>query len=125
MTAIKVSSSNQINKKTIEIKCPVAYTLYKIGGRWKARVINQLLSGPKRYNELRKSLSPITEKMLIQTLKELEIDGIISRKAFAVVPPHVEYDLTELGQELQPVLRAMVQWGLKHNKQENVKTDIL
>jgi DNA-binding HxlR family transcriptional regulator len=119
MTAIKISSSNQLNKKAIEIKCPVAYTLHKIGGRWKARVINQLIAGGKRYNELRKALSPITEKMLIQTLKELESDGIITRHAFDVIPPHVEYDLTELGHELKPVLMAMIQWGLKHNKKEN------
>lgn len=115
MTAIKTSSTNQINKKVIAIQCPVAFALNKIGGRWKPRIINGLLGGTKRYGELRKAIFPITEKMLIQSLKELEADGLIARVAKPVVPPHVEYSLTDCGKDLSPVLEAMKVWSFKYN----------
>ncbi|WP_299285024.1 helix-turn-helix domain-containing protein [uncultured Mucilaginibacter sp.] len=115
MTTIKVSSTNQINKRVIATKCPVTFTLHKIGGRWKPLIINCLLTGTKRYGELRKAIPAITEKMLIQNLKELEADELIIREAKPVVPPHVEYSLTECGEELRPVLLSMKQWAFKHN----------
>jgi len=115
MTDIKISSTNQSNKQAIAIKCPVAFTLNKIGGRWKPRIINCLLSGPKRYGELKRAIVPITEKMLIQSLKELEADNLIIRKAKAVVPPHVEYSLSECGMDLSPVLVSMKDWAFKYN----------
>lgn len=113
-TAIKASSTNQLNKKTVLAACPVTYTLGKIGSRWKPLLLYHLGSGTKRYNELRKALPGISEKMLIQQLRELEQDKLVKRKVMPVVPPHVEYSLTELGKEMGPILKAMAQWGLKH-----------
>lgn len=115
MTAIKNSSTNQLNKRTIATKCPVTFTLHKIGGRWKPLIINCLLTGTKRYGEIKKSIPNITEKMLIQNLKELVIDDIIYREAKPIVPPHVEYALTTSGRDLAPVLLSMKKWALKYN----------
>lgn len=115
MAAIKTSSTNQLNKRSIVTKCPVTFTLHKIGGRWKPLIINRLLTGTKRYGEIKKAIPGITEKMLIQSLKELEADEIIIREAKPVVPPHVEYSLSGAGEELRPVLLSMIQWALKHN----------
>ena len=115
MTRIKTSSTNQHNKQVINVRCPVTFILSKIGGRWKPLIINQLLSGPKRYGELKKAILPITEKMLIQSLKELEADKLIIRHAKPVVPPHVEYRLTDSGQDLSPVLLSMKEWSGKYN----------
>jgi DNA-binding HxlR family transcriptional regulator len=115
MTAIKISSTNQINKRVIVTECPVTFTLYKIGGRWKPLIINQLLYRAMRYGELKKAIPVITEKMLIQTLKELEADDIIIRKAKPVVPPHVEYSLTRCGKDLSPILLSMKEWAKKYN----------
>ncbi len=117
MTTIKDASTNQLNKRIVTTKCPVTFIIYKIGGRWKPLVIRQLFSGTKRYGELRKAIPAITEKMLIQTLKGLVADEIITRKAMPVVPPHVEYSLTDCGQELNPVISEMVKWALKYNTQ--------
>jgi DNA-binding HxlR family transcriptional regulator len=115
MTAVKVASTNQMNKQTIVTSCPVTFTLNKIGGRWKPLIIYNLLSGAKRYGELKKAIPPITEKMLIQHLKELEADQLIIRIARPVVPPHVEYSLSESGLELGPVLKSMCDWASKYN----------
>ncbi|AYD47357.1 winged helix-turn-helix transcriptional regulator [Arachidicoccus soli] len=115
MTAIKTSSTNQINKRVIVTKCPVTFTLHMIGGRWKPLIINCLLTGTKRYGEIRKAIPAISEKMLIQNLKELEADDLLIRNAKPVVPPHVEYRLSECGEELRPVLLSMKKWALKHN----------
>ena len=116
MPGIKETSTNQLNKRLVTTKCPVTFIAYKIGNRWKPLVIKELLSATKRYGELRRAVAGISEKMLIQTLKELEADGIITRTAIPVVPPHVEYSLTKCGQDLQPVLSEMVKWSLKYNK---------
>lgn len=115
MTAIKTSSTNQINKRVIVTKCPVTFTLHMIGGRWKPLIINCLLTGTKRYGEIRKAIPAISEKMLIQNLKELEADDLLIRNAKPVVPPHVEYRLSKYGEELRPVLLSMKKWALKHN----------
>ena len=115
MTAIKKSSTNQSNKRTIVTQCPVTFTLHKIGTRWKPLIINSLLTGTKRYGELKKAIPAITEKMLIQNLKELEADELIVREAKPVVPPHVEYRLSKSGEELRPILLAMKTWALNHN----------
>jgi len=74
-----------------------------------------MMSGTKRYGELKKALPAISEKMLIQNLKELEADEIVIRKALPVVPPHVEYSLSKSGEELGPVLLSMKKWAIKHN----------
>ncbi len=115
MAAIKISSTNQLNKRSINTKCPVTFTLAKFGGRWKPLIINRLLTGTRRYGELKRAIPAITEKMLIQNLKELEADNIIARVAKPVVPPFVEYSLTDCGQELAPVLESMKNWAFKYN----------
>jgi DNA-binding HxlR family transcriptional regulator len=113
-TAIKESSVNQLNKKEAISKCPVTRTLDKIGGRWKPIILHNLVNSTKRYNELRKEMPLISEKMLIQQLRELEKDNLIFRKVYPVVPPRVEYSLTEIGREMTPILNAMAVWGLKN-----------
>ncbi|MUT65938.1 helix-turn-helix domain-containing protein [Paenibacillus sp. NEAU-GSW1] len=93
--------------------CPVELTLNTIMGKWKALILWQLRKGAKRYNELRRSLPNITDKMLAQQLKELEGAGIVTRTVYPTIPPMVEYELAELGQEIQPILKLMQQWGMK------------
>lgn len=97
--------------------CPVETTLKIIGDKWKVLILRDLFSGTKRFNELKKSLTDVTQKMLTQQLRELENDGIIHREVYPVVPPKVEYSLTELGKTLKPVIDSMYDWGnyLKSN----------
>ncbi len=116
MTKIKETSTNQDNRKNSLTQCPVTYTLNKIGGRWKPIIIYNLLSGTRRYSELKKLIPAITEKMLIQHLKQLEADKLVHRKALPVIPPFVEYSLTDSGKELSTVLDAMVSWALKNRE---------
>jgi DNA-binding HxlR family transcriptional regulator len=116
MTKIKETSTNQDNRKNALTQCPVTYTLEKIGGRWKPIIIYNLMNGTKRYNELKKLIPAITEKMLIQHLKQLEADYLVQRKAKPVIPPFVEYSLTDSGRELRHVLDAMVGWALKNRE---------
>ncbi|WP_369127541.1 winged helix-turn-helix transcriptional regulator [Terrimonas pollutisoli] len=113
---IKETSTNNLNKKGILVQCPVTFTLNKIGGRWKPLILYNLISGKKRYSELKRCIPDITEKMLIQHLKELELDNLVSRESLPVVPPHVVYSLTKPGKEMEPILEAMAKWGLKNNK---------
>lgn len=115
MTAVKESSTNQLNKQNAITACPVSFTLTKIGGRWKPIIIYNLLDRGKRYGELKKAIPAITEKMLIQHLKELEADQLVERIAKPVIPPHVEYKLTEAGLALGPVMNSMVEWAMKYN----------
>ncbi len=109
----KTSSTNYSNELSMN-KCPVSFTLSLIGGRWKPLILWQLTSGTKRYNELRKGLPAISEKMLIQKLKELEVDGLVLRESKPVVPPHVVYDLSERGKTLRPILQSLANWGLEN-----------
>jgi DNA-binding HxlR family transcriptional regulator len=116
MTAIKESSTRNANKKIAVLTCPVTYIMNRIGGYWKPIILYQLMQGPKRYSELRKAIPPITEKMLIQHLKQMEADNLIIRQAKAVVPPFVIYSLSPSGQELQPVLQSMADWAVRDNE---------
>lgn len=116
MAAIKESSTIQLNKKMAILECPVTYIMNKIGGYWKPIILFHLLNGAKRYSELKKAIPPVTEKMLIQHLKQMESDGLVNRKAKPVVPPYVEYSLTRSGEELRPVLEAMARWAIKDSK---------
>lgn len=112
MTQIKQSSTIQENKKVALGACPVTYVMGKIGGHWKPIILYHLLSGSKRYSELRKAIPAVTEKMLIQHLKQLETDQLVIREAKPVVPPFVTYRLSDSGRALQPVLQAMANWAL-------------
>lgn len=121
MRDIKESSTNNGNRKHIVVACPVSFTLEKVGGRWKPLILWNLRQGKKRYSDLRKAIPPITEKMLIQHLKQLEADQLVTRTVIEVMPPHVEYDLTESAVELLPALDTLAQWGLRHNIPEPEK----
>lgn len=116
MAKIKESSTIQLNKQTVFKLCPVTFVMEKIGGYWKPIILFHLLSGSKRYSELKKAMPHITEKMLIQHLKQLETDELIARKAMPVVPPHVTYSLTKSGIALRPVLYAMANWAIQEGK---------
>jgi DNA-binding HxlR family transcriptional regulator len=94
--------------------CHVETTLAVIGGRWKVLILEQLLGGTKRFNQLHRALAGITHKTLTQQLREMEADGIIDRKVYAQIPPKVEYSLTALGETLKPVLMAMHNWAARN-----------
>jgi DNA-binding HxlR family transcriptional regulator len=119
MYTVKETSTHQINKASATGGCPVSYTLTKIGGRWKPLIIFQLSNGPLRYSVLKKAIPNISEKMLIQNLRELEIDNLIIREVKPVVPPHVTYSLTAPGEALKPMFDSMAHWGLIYSKSEN------
>lgn len=94
--------------------CPVEYTASIIGNKWKVLILRDLITDTKRYNELNRSVVGISAKVLTQNLKDLERDGIIKRKVYPVVPPKVEYSLTEKGMELKGVLDMMREFGIKY-----------
>jgi DNA-binding HxlR family transcriptional regulator len=96
--------------------CPVETTLRVIGGRWKVLVLHHLMDGTKRFAELHRALSGISHRTLTKQLRELEADGIISRKMYPQVPPKVEYSITPLGRKLAPVLYAMHDWGAEFDQ---------
>src|SRR5258708_38879741 len=106
MAAIKEHATIQENKQFIQENCPVTFPLGKMGGRWKPLILFRLRT-TLRYGQLKKSIYGITEKMLIQQLREPEADGLVSRETKPLVPPHVEYSLTPLGESLAPVLDEM------------------
>lgn len=100
------------------VTCPVETTLQLISSRWKVLIIRDLLHGTKRFGELRKSVGPVTQKVLTAHLRAMEQDGLLTRKVYAEVPPRVEYTLTELGYSLAPVLRSMAAWGCEYQQRE-------
>ena len=91
--------------------CGVETTLSAIEGRWKPRILFQLLTGTKRFSELKRRLPGVTQRMLTLHLRELERDGLVHRKVYREVPPKVEYSLTAMGCSLEPLLRFMSEWG--------------
>lgn len=100
------------------LTCEVESTIKVIGGRWKVLIIRELMT-VKRFGELQRALSGITQKMLTQQLRELEDDGIVRRQVYPQIPPKVEYSLTPLGETLKPLLYAMHEWGVKYLQQKN------
>ena len=96
--------------------CPVATTVQLIGSKWKLLILRNLLVRPWRFNELRKDLEGISQKVLTDSLRALEADGIITRTVYPEVPPRVEYALSPLGQSMKPILDAMEQWGTEYKK---------
>ena len=105
-----------------EKSCPVTATMQVLGGKWKAILINAIYhTSPARFGELKRSVKGITQSMLTQQLRELEDDGLISRKIYAEIPPKVEYTLTEFGLTLSPIMQSMANWGLEYRmKKQNM-----
>lgn len=91
--------------------CPVETTLLLISDRWKVLILWDLLTGTKRFSELKRSVGTISQKVLTSNLRSMEADGLLVRQVYPEVPPRVEYTLTELGESLKPVLDAMWNWG--------------
>ncbi len=94
--------------------CPVEAALDVIGGKWKCVILFHLLTNTRRFNELRRLMPGVTQRMLTRQLRELEADNIINRKVYAEVPPKVEYSLTEFGKTLEPILIILQQWGFEY-----------
>lgn len=121
------AQQNQINSPNVEVctelhKCPLSFSMSLIGGKWKCIALYHLGSQPLRFGELRRRMPKTTQRMLTLTLRELEADGIVNRKVFNVVPPHVEYSLTPLGKALAPVMEALTNWAvLYHQEMPNDK----
>ena len=96
--------------------CPVATTVQLIGSKWKILIIRNLMSRPWRFNELKKDLEGISQKVLTDSLRSMETDGIVTRTVYPEVPPRVEYSLSELGESMRPIIDAMAQWGTNYKK---------
>ena len=105
-----------------ENSCPVTATMQVLGGKWKPILINAIyLTAPARFGELKRSVKGITQSMLTQQLRELEEDGLISRKIYAEIPPRVEYTLTEFGLTLSPIMQSMAKWGEEYRIKKQKK----
>jgi DNA-binding HxlR family transcriptional regulator len=103
--ALKVKTKDELPA------CPVATTVQMIGNKWKLLIIRNLLQRPWRFNELKKDLEGISQKVLTENLRSMEDDGIITRTVYPEVPPRVEYALSELGESMRPILDSMAAWG--------------
>ena len=97
--------------------CPVEVTLMLISDRWKVLILGDLLTGTKRFGELKKSIGSISQKVLTSNLRAMEEDGLVNRRVYAQVPPRVEYSLTATGASLKPILFAMQEWGAQYQKE--------
>lgn len=96
--------------------CPVATTVSLIGSKWKILIMRNLLVRPWRFNELKKDLDGISQKVLTDSLRSMEDDGIVTRTVYAEVPPRVEYALSPLGESMRPIMNAMEKWGTEYKK---------
>ena len=115
-----------MSKKRNIPECPVEMTLQLIGDKWKVLIIRDLLTGTKRFSELMRSVTGITQKVLTSNLRSMEADGLVNRKVYPQVPPKVEYSLTETGLSLKPILDSMVQLGTEYrDKMHRSETSFL
>ena len=96
--------------------CPVATTVQLIGNKWKLLIMRNLLAGPNRFGQLRKTIPGISQKVLTDNLRSMEEDGIVIRTVYAEVPPRVEYKLSALGDTMRPIISAMETWGLGYQE---------
>lgn len=104
----------QKSYKTEEKACPIAGSIGVFGGKWKPDILYHLSKAPRRFNELRRSIPRVTQRMLTQQLRELERDGLVNRKQFMEIPPRVVYSLSELGLSLAPVFDMLEKWGAQN-----------
>lgn len=109
-------------KEDILPECPVATTVSLIGSKWKLLIMRDLLARPWRFNELHRSIEGISQKALTEALRSMEADGIVRRTAYPEVPPRVEYSLTELGESMRPIIKAMENWGNDYKAQGQANT---
>jgi DNA-binding HxlR family transcriptional regulator len=114
MSKIKKTSTNYANKQDLTSYCPEVYALNIIGGQWSLAICYYLIGGKLRFSELRKLLPNITERMLTLQLRKLEERKVIKRTVHAEVPPRVEYELTQIGYDLEPLIKELEKWGTKH-----------
>ena len=103
-------------------ECPVATTVQLIGNKWKLLIMRNLLARPWRFNELQKNLDGISQKVLTDSLRSMEVDGIITRTVYPEVPPRVEYALSELGESMRPILASMQAWGENYKAMKRNET---
>ena len=96
--------------------CPVEITLSMIGTKWKVLILRELCGGTRRFSELKRSIGGVTQKMLTQQLREMEDDGLVIRTVYPVVPPKVEYSLSEIGESLRPILDTLRDWGDRYRE---------
>ena len=104
-------------------ECPVATTVQLIGNKWKLLIMRNLLVRPWRFNELHKNLEGISQKVLTDSLRSMEEDGIITRTAYPEVPPRVEYALSDLGESMRPILNSMQEWGENYKALKSQEAD--
>lgn len=114
MSKVKETSTNFANKQALADECSEAYAANIIGGQWALVICSWLLNGKLRFGELKKRLPNITERMLTLQLRKLEENKIVIRTLYAEVPPRVEYELSSIGYELEPIIRQLESWGQKH-----------
>jgi len=107
---------NEASAKKELPACPVATTVQMIGSKWKLLIMRNLLQRPWRFNELKKDLEGISQKVLTDSLRSMEADGIITRTVYPEVPPRVEYALSDLGESMRPIMDAMEIWGTEYKK---------
>ena len=98
-------------------ECPVATTVQLIGSKWKLLILRNLLQRPWRFDEMKKTIDGISQKVLTDSLRSMEADGLITRTVYPEVPPRVEYALSDLGQSMRPIIKAMEEWGISYKKQ--------
>ena len=96
--------------------CPVATTVQLIGNKWKLLIIRNLLAGPQRFTEMKNTIPGLSQKVLTDSLRSMEEDGIVIRTVYPEVPPRVEYSLSELGESMRPIIKAMEIWGTEYKK---------
>lgn len=99
--------------------CPVETTLMLISDKWKVLILRDLMTGTKRFGELKKSIGSVSQKVLTANLRAMEDSGLLTREVFAQVPPRVEYTLTQTGYSLKPILDAMVAWGTAYQQKHS------
>lgn len=124
MNVIQKKNVLEIMLEVLELKskdelpaCPVATTVQLIGSKWKLLIMRNLLARPWRFNELQRDLEGISQKVLTDSLRSLENDGLITRAVYPEVPPRVEYALSELGLSMKPIIASMEAWGTEYQKQ--------
>ncbi|WP_442588412.1 winged helix-turn-helix transcriptional regulator [Pedobacter sp. AW31-3R] len=114
MSKVKETSTNFANRQALADECPEVYAAFIIGGQWALVICSWLINGKLRFGELKRLLPNITERMLTLQLRKLEDNKIVKRTVYAEVPPRVEYELTPIGYELEPIIKQLEKWGERH-----------